>query len=109
MPRLPWSTVVRLKLFDETLRDGEQQAGLFFAEDRKHELAHLIADTGVHRIDCMPAVDDGEERLAATLIADGFGPKLSAAVPAVPHYVEQAKSCGLERIILFYATGRSRS
>ncbi|HZR79465.1 MAG TPA: 2-isopropylmalate synthase [Candidatus Binatia bacterium] len=95
--------VLPLEIFDETLRDGEQQAGLFYPHGVKLRLARRIARTGVHRIDLMPAVDATEAELAATLVREGFGDVLSAATLLGPCHVEKAAACGLRRVILFYA------
>lgn len=92
-----------LKIFDETLRDGEQQAGLVYPDAVKRELAQLIADTGVHQIDLMPAVDEAEAALAASLLRGRLDDVLTAATPAEKTYVDQAKACGFRRVILFYA------
>jgi benzylmalate synthase len=92
-----------LKVFDETLRDGEQQAGLFFRYEEKKTLAHLIAATGVHRIDVMPVIDDSEEHLLKALVADGLGALLAPATMMGKAFIDHAKSCGVERIILFHA------
>jgi benzylmalate synthase len=92
-----------LKVFDETLRDGEQQAGLFFRYEEKKTLAHLIAATGVHRIDVMPVIDDSEEHLLKALVADGLGALLAPATMMGKTFIDHAKSCGVERIILFHA------
>jgi benzylmalate synthase len=92
-----------LEIFDETLRDGEQQAGLFYAPAVKLHLARLIARTGVHRIDVMPAVDPSESEVAAILVREGFGDLLSAATMLGVRHVDGAASCGLRRVILFYA------
>jgi benzylmalate synthase len=96
-------STIPLKIFDETLRDGEQQAGLFFHYEEKKRLAHLISQTGVHRIDIMPVVDDSEERLLKALLADGLGTILAPATMIGKPFIDHAKSCGVERIILFYA------
>lgn len=92
-----------LKIFDETLRDGEQQAGLFYPAAVKLRLARLIARTGVHRIDLMPAVDRSETEVAATLVREGLGRLLSAATMLGSCHVEKAVACGLRHVILFYA------
>lgn len=92
-----------LEVFDETLRDGEQQAGLFYSAEVKLRLARLIANTGVHRIDLMPAVDRSEREVAATLVREGFRPLLSAATMLGARHLEEAAGCGFERVILFYA------
>lgn len=73
-----------IKIYDETLRDGEQQAGLFFSYPTKQKLAHLIAQTGVDGIDIMPCVCEQEAELAitgATLVYK--------AIAAVTDYIEQ--------------------
>jgi benzylmalate synthase len=96
-------STIPLKIFDETLRDGEQQAGLFFHYEEKKKLAHLIAKTGIHRIDIMPVIDDSEERLLKELVADGMGSLLAPATMMGKTFIDHAKSCGVERIILFHA------
>ena len=51
---------VRLTIFDETLRDGEQQVGIFLDVETKRDLARLITATGVHHIALMPAIHHTE-------------------------------------------------
>ena len=92
-----------LLIFDETLRDGEQQAGLFLSQATKRELAGLIAATGVHRIDLMPAVDESEAALVSSLAAQALGPAVTPATLLGKRHVDAASSCGVQRIILFYA------
>lgn len=96
-------TSLALQIFDETLRDGEQQAGLFLAPDLKRELARRIADTGAHQIDLMPVMDEAEATLARALLADGLGDRLTAATPLRKRFVDDALACGFRRLILFYA------
>ncbi len=95
---------IPLEVFDETLRDGEQQSGLCCSYEAKLELAKLIAATGVHQLDLMPAIDEAEAQLACTLVRHGLGDILTAATPIGKSYVDLAKACGLKRIVLFYAT-----
>jgi benzylmalate synthase len=92
-----------LEIFDETLRDGEQQAGLFYPAGVKLRLARRIARTGVHRIDLMPAVDPSEAEVAAILAREGFADLLSAATMLGACNINVAVACGLRRVILFYA------
>ena len=47
-----------IKISDETLRDGEQQVGVFFSLPTKHKLAHLIAQTGVSGSHFKPNCDN---------------------------------------------------
>jgi benzylmalate synthase len=94
---------IPLIVFDETLRDGEQQAGLFFSYQMKKTLAQLIAQTGVHYIDIMPAVHESEHHLVKTLVAEGLGSLIVPATMSGKEFIDQAKACGVERIILFNA------
>lgn len=97
MPTLP------LIMSDETLRDGEQQAGLFFPYETKKTLAKLISQAGIHQIAIMPAVHETEEHLLKTLVAEGLGSTMTASTMLGKQFIDRAKACGIERIILFYA------
>ncbi|WP_392534065.1 2-isopropylmalate synthase [Nostoc sp. C117] len=87
---------------DETLRDGEQQAGIFFSYPTKQKLAHLIAQTGVDRISIMPGVHEQEEKLVKSLVLDGLDSLIAAATMMGKQYIDRAKMYGVKRIILFY-------
>ena len=90
-----------ITIVDNTLREGEQQAGLFFSSDTKYELAHLIAQTGVSYIDIMPCVCEQEAELAKTLVSEGLGDRMSAATLMGKRYIDLAKDCGIKHIVLF--------
>ena len=61
---------INLTISDETLRDGEQQVGLFFED--KAAVAQLIAQTGVHQIALMPAIHPTEATLVQQLVRGGL-------------------------------------
>jgi homocitrate synthase NifV/benzylmalate synthase len=92
-----------IKISDETLRDGEQQVGVFFSLPTKHKLAHLIAQTGVSGFAIMPSVCEQESALAKTLISDGLNHLITASTMMGKEYIDQAKKYGVKRIILFHA------
>ncbi|WP_341528315.1 2-benzylmalate synthase HphA [Nostoc sp. UHCC 0302] len=87
---------------DETLRDGEQQAGIFFSYSTKQKLAHLIAQTGIDRLAIMPRVHEQEEELVKSLVSEGLDSLIAAATMTGKQYIDQAKMYGVKRIILFY-------
>ncbi|MDB9304090.1 MULTISPECIES: 2-isopropylmalate synthase [Cyanophyceae] len=93
----------QIKISDETLRDGEQQVGIFFSLPTKHKLAHLIAQTGVSGFAIMPSVCEQESELAKTLISDGLNHLITASTMMGKEYIDQAKNYGIKRIILFHA------
>lgn len=94
---------IQLLISDETLRDGEQQVGIFFGRETKQSLAQLIAQTGVHQIAFMPAIHATEEHLVKSLVKAGLGHQITASTMMVRQLINQAKACGVQQIILFHA------
>ncbi|MFB2836096.1 2-isopropylmalate synthase [Floridanema evergladense] len=92
---------ISLKIYDETLRDGEQQAGIFFSYPTKHKLAHLIGQTRVHGLAIMPAVCQQEEELVQSLVSEGWDKLITASIMMGKQYIDKAKNYGVKRIILF--------
>ena len=74
----------RVVVFDTTLRDGEQAAGVCFSKAAKVEIATLLDGMGVDVIEAgFPGSSDGEHE----------------AVRAVAESVRRARVCGLSRAI----------
>ena len=94
---------IRLNVFDETLRDGEQQVGIFFDPQIKLDLANLITATGVQKIALMPAIHNTEAELLTKLIKQGSPQTFAASTMMAPQYIDQAVACGVKHIILFHA------
>jgi isopropylmalate/homocitrate/citramalate synthase len=92
-----------IKISDETLRDGEQQVGIFFSYPTKDKLAHLIAQTGVDELCIMPYVYEQEAKLVKTLVSEGLDGVVTASTMMGKEYIDHAKNCGVKRIILFHA------
>jgi len=92
---------ISLKIYDETLRDGEQQAGIFFPYPTKQKLAHLIGQAGVHGLSIMPSVCQQEEELVKSLVIEGWDDLIAAATMMGKQYIDKAKNYGVKRIILF--------
>lgn len=94
---------INLTIFDETLRDGEQQVGIFFDPQIKSELANLIAATGVQKIALMPAIHPTEAELLSQLVQKRSTKLFAASTMMTPQYINQAVRCGVQHIILFHA------
>jgi 2-isopropylmalate synthase len=74
----------RVVVFDTTLRDGEQAAGVCFSKSAKVEIAGLLDGMGVDVIEAgFPAASPGEHE----------------SVRAVAESVKRARVCGLSRAI----------
>ena len=59
-----------IRLYDTTLRDGEQTPGVAFAPEQKFELACLLSDAGVHMLDVGFPSAAPSERTSLQLILD---------------------------------------
>jgi len=77
-----------IKIFDNTLRDGEQQACINFSKYQKDELAVLLKQLGFDYIDLMPCQNSVEEEIALDLINKGI--PLSLSTPLKDMYIEQS-------------------
>lgn len=93
---------IPLAIFDETLRDGEQQVGIFFDDSTKKDLAQLIAQTGVDHLALMPAIHPTEAQLVKTL-APRYPQILTASTMMGKKYINQSQDGGVQTIILFHA------
>lgn len=94
---------IKLVIFDETLRDGEQQVGLFLEDEIKYNLAKLILQTGVNYIALMPIVHEKEKNLIKTLIQEGLNKQIIASTMSHEKFIDHSQKCGVKTIILFHA------
>ncbi len=93
-------------LVDTTLRDGEQTAGVVFANQEKAHIARLLSGVGVHELEVGSPWLCQEERDSIREVAS-MG--LSARVLAFcrgnePNDVVQAADCGVEAVVLSVST-----
>jgi isopropylmalate/homocitrate/citramalate synthase len=92
---------LNLLISDETLRDGEQQVGLFFND--KKGLAELILQTGVQQLALMPAIHTSEAELVGDLVDGGWKQQVIASTMMRRSSIDQSKACGARQVILFHA------
>ncbi len=53
----------KIRIYDDTLRDGEQMPGVAFTPEQKLEIARMLSDIGVHIIDVgFPGVSASEQK-----------------------------------------------
>jgi isopropylmalate/homocitrate/citramalate synthase len=61
----------KIRVYDDTLRDGEQMPGVAIAPKDKYELARLLSDIGIHIMDAgFPSVSESE-RETLRLVLEG--------------------------------------
>ncbi len=58
-----------IRIYDDTLRDGEQMPGVAFSPEQKLALAKLLSEIGVHVIDpAFPAVSESDRRALQLIV-----------------------------------------
>lgn len=91
----------RIRIFDTTLRDGEQMPGVIFTQEEKIELAGKFSDFGVDIIDLMPIVSE-EERETVKIIANmGLKSEISATCRLKKEDIDVSIDCDVQRVTLF--------
>lgn len=58
----------KIRIYDDTLRDGEQMPGVAFSPEQKLELAKFLSDMGVHVMDVAFPISSESDRKALQLI-----------------------------------------
>src|SRR2546425_12984399 len=59
----------KIRIYDDTLRDGEQMPGVAFSPEQKLELTELLSTIGVHVIDpAFPAVSESDRRALQLIV-----------------------------------------
>ncbi len=81
----------RIVVFDTTLRDGEQTAGVCFSAAQKVEIAHALAAMRVDVIEAgFPAASAAERRAVSAVAREVRGAAVCALARAVPFDVDAA-------------------
>ncbi len=58
----------KIRIYDDTLRDGEQMPGVAFSPDQKLILARMLSDMGVHVMDVAFPINSESDRKALQLV-----------------------------------------
>ncbi|MCK5282166.1 MAG: homoaconitate hydratase [Nanoarchaeota archaeon] len=91
----------KIKVYDTTLRDGEQMPSVVFSPKEKIMLASKIAEFGAGIIGIMPAVSDEEKKVTKIISNMGLKADITAATMLRKDHIDIAAECGVQRIILF--------
>jgi isopropylmalate/citramalate/homocitrate synthase-like protein len=95
----------RIRLFDTTLRDGEQTPGVSFTPDQKLMLARQLDRLGVDTIEAGTPVSSEGERKAVTAIArEGLNAEICALARPIKEDVDAALACDVDCVHVFIST-----
>jgi len=97
--------LAEIKIDDTTLRDGEQTAGVVFANKEKVRIAKLLDEIGVHQIEAGIPVMGGDERDVIEEIAHlGLKASVLGWNRANVADIQTSLDCGVDAIAISLAT-----
>ncbi|MDD3628776.1 MAG: homocitrate synthase [Actinomycetota bacterium] len=90
-----------VKIDDTTLRDGEQTAGVVFANDEKIHIAKMLDKVGVHQIEAGIPTMGGDEKEAIKKIASlGLNCSILGWNRAVKSDIDTSVECGVDAVAI---------
>lgn len=95
----------KVYIVDTTLRDGEQTAGVVFANREKVHIARMLDEIGVDQIEAGISVMGGDEKEAIAEIAkQGLKASVMAWNRAVIGDIQESLRCGVDAVAISIAT-----
>ncbi|MDX1371220.1 MAG: 2-isopropylmalate synthase, partial [Nitrososphaeraceae archaeon] len=100
-----YNTREKIRIFDTTLRDGEQTPGVSVNAEEKLKIALKLDEIGVDAIEAgFPVVSDGEAAAIKRIVAQGLKSEVCGLARAVQSDIDAALKCDLKYIHTFIAT-----
>jgi methanogen homocitrate synthase len=91
----------KVEIYDVTLRDGEQTPGVVFRKEEKLEIAKLLDEVGVHRIEAgMPVVSDEDFAAVKAIAHAGLNAKVFGFCRMVREDVEAALQTDVQGVVI---------
>ncbi|TFF89140.1 MAG: homoaconitate hydratase [Promethearchaeota archaeon] len=92
-----------IKIWDETLRDGEQTPGVNLSLQQKIDIIKIMDDMGIAVVVVgYPAVSDKDKLIVSSIASENFNAKIAAPARAHPKDIDAAIDCGVDEIPVFY-------
>lgn len=90
-----------IKIVDTTLRDGEQTAGVVFANHEKITIAQMLSDLGVNQLEVgIPAMGGAEKEAIKAICKKNLKPSIMAWNRAVISDIEKSVECGVDAVAI---------
>src|SRR4051794_22629206 len=97
----PYSIRGSVGLYDTTLRDGEQTVGVVLDPEQKLEIARLLDEVGIDRIEAgFPRVSDDDWQAVAKIAAAGLRAEIWGFSRAVPADLEALVELGVSYSVI---------
>lgn len=96
---------MKVRIFDTTLRDGEQTPGVSLSPDKKLAIAKRLDDLGVDAIEAgFPVISDGEKKAIALITQENLKAEICGLTRTNKKDIDAAIDSGLNYIHTFIAT-----
>lgn len=91
----------RVRFYDTTLRDGEQTVGLSFSKEEKLEIAKMLDQLGVERIEAgMPIVSPEDKRAVEMILAAGLKAEVWGFCRCRQEDIDACLEVGVPRVVI---------
>lgn len=88
-------------IVDTTLRDGEQTAGVVFANTEKVAIAEMLSDLGVDQLEVgIPTMGGDEKEAIKRIVSRNLKPSIMAWNRAVISDIQQSIDCGVDAVAI---------
>lgn len=95
----------KVRIFDTTLRDGEQTPGVTVTPEQKLQIAIKLDELGVDAIEAgFPIVSHGEMKAVSDIVKQGLKAEICGLARATENDIDAAIKCGLNYVHTFIAT-----
>ncbi len=96
---------LKVKIFDTTLRDGEQTPGVSLTPDQKLRTAVKLDELGVDVIEAGSAItSEGERQGIKNIVSEGLNAEICSFARAVKVDIDAAIECGVDSVHLVVPT-----
>lgn len=95
----------QVRIFDTTLRDGEQTPGISMSPDQKLAIARRLDAVGVDAIEAgFPVISKGEHKAVSMIASDGLSCEVAGLARASRKDIDSVVDAGLSYVHTFIAT-----
>ena len=96
---------MKIRIFDTTLRDGEQTPGVSLSPEKKLNIAKKLDVLGIDAIETgFPVISDGERSAVKMIASENLQSELCGLARTNKRDIDAAVDCGLNYIQTFIAT-----
>jgi len=96
---------MKVRIFDTTLRDGEQSPGVALSPENKLNIAKKLDELGVDAIETgFPVISDGEQKAIKMITETNLSAELCGLARTNQRDIDAVVDCGLKYVHTFIAT-----